>query len=82
MYQFKKESTIILICILTIITFYCICWILKILNRIEKEIELFSNNDSKRERMKKIYKSDDVADPDENDDISSFLIGEISCSRF
>ena len=71
MYQFKKESTIILICILTIITFYCICWILKILNRIEKEIELFSNNDSKRERMKKIYKSDDVADPDENNDIYS-----------
>jgi hypothetical protein len=39
------------------------------LNRIE--IELFSNNDSKRERMNKIYKSDEVADPDENDDIYS-----------
>jgi hypothetical protein len=63
MYQFKQESTIILICILTIIIFYCVCWIFKILNRIE--IELFSNSDSKRDRMKQIYKSDDVSDPDE-----------------
>ena len=63
MYQFKQESTIILICILTIITFYCICWIFKILNRIE--IELFSDSNSKRDRMKQIYKSDDVSDPDE-----------------
>jgi hypothetical protein len=63
MYQFKQESTIILICILIIITFYCICWIFKILNRIE--IELFSDSNSKRDKMKQIYKSDDVSDPDE-----------------
>ena len=54
MYQFKKESTIILICILTIITFYCICWIFKMLNKIE--LELFSNSNSKRDKMKTIYK--------------------------
>ena len=63
MYQYKKESTIILICILTILLFYCICWIFKMLNKIE--LELFANSDSKREKMKKIYKSNDVNDPDE-----------------
>jgi len=34
-------------------------------NKIIKHIEMFSNSDSKREKMKKIYKSNDVSDPDE-----------------
>ena len=67
MYHYKKESTIILICIITIITFYIICWIFKMLNKIE--LELFSGRNSssntKRDKMKKIYKSDDISDPDE-----------------
>jgi hypothetical protein len=63
MRNYKNESTIILICIITIITFYCICWIFKMLNKIE--LELFSSNNSKRDKMKKIYKSDDISDPDE-----------------
>lgn len=61
MYQYKKESTIILACIIIILVFYLILWCFKQLNK----IELFSNSDSKREKMKKIYKSNDVSDPDE-----------------
>ena len=61
MYQYKKESIIILACIIIIILFFLICWVFKKLNK----IELFSNSDSKREKMKKIYKSNDVSDPDE-----------------
>ena len=64
MYDYKKESTIILGCILSILLFYCFYWFSKsILNK----IELFSNNNSKREIMKKIYKSDEICDPDELD---------------
>jgi len=62
MYEYKKESTIILACILTIITFYFIYWIIKCLI---KNTELFSNSNSKRDKMERIYKSDDVHDPDE-----------------
>ena len=61
MYQYKKESTIILACIIIIIIFILICWSIEKINK----IELFSNNDSKREKMKQIYKSNDVKDPDE-----------------
>jgi hypothetical protein len=68
MYQYKKESTIILACIIIIIVFYLILWCFEQLNK----IELFSNSDSKREKMKKIYKSDDVSDPDEMLDDNSY----------
>ena len=61
MYQYKKESTIILACIIIIIIFILICWSIEKINK----IELFSNNNSKREKMKQIYKSNDVKDPDE-----------------
>jgi len=61
-YEYKKESIIILCCIIIIILFYCIYFMF---NKIIKHIEMFSNSDSKREKMKKIYKSNDVSDPDE-----------------
>ena len=62
--DYKKESTIILGCIILILTFYVFWWFLKsILNK----IELFSNGDSKRDIMKKIYKSDYICDPDDSD---------------
>jgi len=79
-YKYKKESTIILGCILIILIFYCLRWIIiSINNSINKYMkisiltnnnEIFSNrssssNGSKREMMKKIYKSDEVLDPDE-----------------
>ena len=54
MYQYKKESTIILACIIIILVFYLILWCFKQLNK----IELFSNSDSKREKMKKIYEAE------------------------
>lgn len=62
MYEYKKESTIILACILTIITFYFFYWIIKCLI---KNTELFSNSNSKRDKMERIYKSDEILDPDE-----------------
>jgi hypothetical protein len=63
-YDYKRESTIILGCIILILTFCCCSWFLKsILNK----IELFSNGDSKRDIMKKIYKSDKICDPDDLD---------------
>lgn len=68
MYQYKKESTIILACIIIIILFYLICWVFKKLNK----IELFSHGDSKREMMKKIYKSDDISDPDEITSVNAY----------
>ena len=65
MYEYKKESTIILACIMLILTFYCFCFFTKsILNK----IEFFSNNNSKREKMKKIYKSNDMSGPSDCDD--------------
>jgi hypothetical protein len=78
-YKYKKESTIILGCILIILIFYCLRWIItSINNSINKYMknsiltnnnEMFSNNNSsngsKREMMKKIYRSDEVLDPDD-----------------
>jgi len=77
-YKYKKESTIILACILIILISYFLYWIMKSMNKyitkymkksIIKDNEMFSNrtssNGSKREMMKKIYKSDEILDPDE-----------------
>lgn len=63
-YEYKKESTVILGCILLILTFYCFYWFIKSILKLNK-IELFSNGNSKRDKMKRIYKSDEVLDPDE-----------------
>ena len=64
MYENKKESTIILACIIIILIFYFIYWIIK---SIINKKELFRNGDSnsKREKMKRIYKSNEILDPDE-----------------
>jgi len=59
-YKYKSESLIILICILIIIIGYLLYWLIK---KIAVR-ELFYN-DSRREKMKKIYKSDEIYDPDE-----------------
>ena len=64
LYDYKKESTIILACILIILVFYCCYWFIK---SIINKLELFSNNDSKREKMIKKFKSsnsNDCYDPD------------------
>ena len=71
-YEYKKESTIILACIILILTFYCFWWFIKsILNK----LELFSSDSSKREKMKKIFKSNKVLDPD---DVELFSNGNSS----
>ena len=67
MYNYKKESIIILACIIIIIIFYIFYLIYLILKKLLKYLnnkELFSN-DTKREKMKRIYKSNEVLDPDE-----------------
>ena len=65
-YNYKKESTIILACILIIIVFCILLWIK---NNVIGKIELFngrsSSGNSKRDKMKRIYKSNEVSDPDE-----------------
>ena len=61
-YEYKKESAIIFACIMIILTFYCFYFFSKL---ILNKIELFSNGNSKRDKMKKIYKSDEILDPDE-----------------
>ena len=58
--MYEKESTIILGCIIIIILFNSLYYLF---NKCTSFSELFSNNDSKREKMKKIYKSDDISDP-------------------
>ena len=58
-------STTLLMCIMVICIFYILYWLL---NKFIK-IELFSNsnsNNDKRYKMMKIYKDDDIYDPDEN----------------
>ena len=68
MYQnhYKKESTVILACIILIILFIILIWIIKkLLNKIELFGNRSSSGNSKRDKMKRIYKSDEVLDPDE-----------------
>lgn len=68
MYENKKESTIILGCIIVILIFYVLYWCFISIKNIFKSKESFNcrnSSNSKRELMKKIYKSDEVLDPDE-----------------
>ena len=57
--KYKKESTIILACILIIIVFCIFFWIK---NNVVNKIELFrrGGSNSKRDKMIKMYKSNDV----------------------
>ena len=68
---YKNESAIIFTCIIIIIIFYCL---FLIYNRIYKTYtkckELFLNNDSKRNKMIKLYKDDEILDPDEDPGIN------------
>jgi len=68
MYDHKKESAIILACILSILLFYFIYWIITSFASIINKKELFgcrNSGNSKRDKMTKIYKSNEVSDPDE-----------------
>lgn len=57
--KYKKESTIILACILIVIVFCIFYWIK---NNVVNKIELFrrGSSNSKRDKMIKMYKSNDV----------------------
>jgi hypothetical protein len=62
----KIESVILLICILVLVFGYIIYKILKKLALYE--LELFScrsSSNSKRSKMMKVFKSDEIYDPDE-----------------
>ncbi len=70
----KIISTVLLGCIIIIISCYFLYIIVNIINKlinklISKYIETFRNgssNNSKRHKMMEIYKNDDIPDPDEN----------------
>ena len=67
MIEHKKESIIILGCIISILICYLLYWIytviIKLINKTtQNNKELFSSNNSKREKMKKIYGSDEILD--------------------
>jgi len=59
----KVESVIFLVCIIILVIGYIIYLILKKISIYE--LELFSSNNSKRGKMMKIFKSDEIYDPDE-----------------
>jgi len=73
----KTISTVLLGCIIIIISCYILYIIVNIINKlinklISKYIETFRNgssNNSKRHKMIQIYKNDDIPDPDENPNI-------------
>ncbi len=67
----KRESLIILCCILIILLVYCFNLLFnKKYNEYKKYNENFDGrgkgNDSKRYKLMKIYKSNEILDPDEN----------------
>ena len=72
----KIISTVLLGCIIIIISCYFLYIIVNIINKllnrlISRYIETFRNvsNNSKRNKMMEIYKNDDIPDPDENPNI-------------
>lgn len=74
-YEYKSESLIILICILIIIIGYLLFWVIK-----KIAIRELFDNDSKRARMKRIYKSDEISDPDEQESSSSRTCFDPDCN--
>lgn len=68
---YKKESIVIFSCIIILLLLYCLYLILnKIINYYNKNTETFNNN-SKRSKMIRIYKNDNILDPDEDPDDES-----------
>ena len=64
---YKKESIVIFGCILIILIYYLFYFIFKKLNNINyNKFEYFNNSDSKRNKMIKIYRKNDISDPDED----------------
>jgi hypothetical protein len=59
MKEYKKESTIILACIIIILVFSFFNYIM---NKILNKTELFDN---KRDKMEKVFRSNSGTDPDE-----------------
>ena len=74
-YKYKSESLIILICILIIIIGYLLYWVIKKIS-----IRELFDNDSRREKMKRIYKSDEISDPDEQESSSSRTCFDPDCN--
>ena len=74
-YEYKSESLIILICILIIIIGYLLYWVIK-----KIAIRELFDNDSRREKMKRIYKSDEILDPDEIENSSSKTCFDPDCN--
>lgn len=65
--DYKNQSLIIFYCILIIILCYCLIIIYdKTYKKYKIYKEFFSSSNSKRSKMMKIYKSDDILDPDED----------------
>ena len=64
---YKKESTVIFGCIIIILLFYSICFIF---DKSKTYTENFGNNNSKRNKMIKIYKDSDIIDPNEIPDMN------------
>jgi len=68
---YKKESIVIFSCIIILLLVYCLYLIVnKIKNYYNKNTETFNNN-SKRSKMIRMYKNDNILDPDEDPDDES-----------
>ena len=68
---YKKESIVIFSCIIILLLVYCLYLIVnKIKNYYNKNTENFNNN-SKRSKMIRMYKNDNILDPDEDPDDES-----------
>lgn len=70
--MYKNEALVILCCMLIIIIGYCFYVLFAKINKLyKKNKEDFGcreGNDSKRNKMMSIYKSDEILDPDEDPD--------------
>ena len=68
---YKKESIVIFSSIIILLLVYCLYLIVnKIKNYYNKNTETFNNN-SKRSKMIRMYKNDNILDPDEDPDDES-----------
>ncbi len=68
---YKKESIVIFSCIIILLLVYCLYLIVnKIKNYYNKNTETFNNN-SKRSKMIRMYKNNNILDPDEDPDDES-----------
>ena len=65
---YKDESFILFSCILIIIVVYFMYYLCKTLTETFGCNTRRGSNNSKRAKMIKIYKNDDISDPDENPD--------------